>query len=193
MSGHARISGKTFAKITLGGKTWTIRPAKLGSFGELEAYYLSLLQDPVVYASQRASLIPREQHEALFKSALDLASKLKIVNAQQLSEFENSLRGIAFKVYVAFREEHPDLDTQTDAKDTRTKVERGVDNALLILESITEAEMEALLAQVDSINMTSELGNSSGQPPKETEAEAGPTSTSGSPPNTTGTQNELID
>lgn len=174
---HSRMAGTDFQTLTLGGKQYKLSPLKVGSYAELQAYYLSLRDDPLVLASRACNdpRIPPTQHATIWESAIKVASTMRIIPPGELADFEQSVHGRAFQFFCSIRANHPEI--------------KSADEILPIFESITEGEMQELLIKLELVNNGPAIKNSSG--PVETGPTAnpsvGPSSTPSSQSDTTGT------
>lgn len=172
---HASVAGKNFLVLPIGGKNYTLRPMKIGSYAELQAYYLSLRDDPLVLAARATSnpQIPPTAHAAIWDSAMRVASSMRIIPPGEMSAFENSVHGLAFKFYKSIQEDHPEI--------------KSPDEILPLFESIGEEDFAALQAALSVVNEALTLKNSSGPEGTGTqEKEAGPPFTATSPSNSDG-------
>lgn len=177
MSGHPQVAGKASARINCAGRSYTLRPMMIGMYAEMEAFYLTLKDDPISIAIRALPNIPPERHELVMKAAMDAACRSRLVSAQEMHDFEQSITGTAFKVWCALRSDHLEFKSPADA--------------LNLLERISQQETEELLAKLSSLDEKDALGNSSGPTPTQaplTEG-VGPTSTNTFPSSTIGPLN----
>jgi hypothetical protein len=154
MDGLARTSGQLYQELVIGGKTYTLRPpAMTGLYGKMEAYIIAQRVDPLVLAATACKTAPKEQHDAIWQAAMKVASKARTVEATEMAEFENSVKGLAFKFWACLQEKH--------AQDVLTP-----DDALRLLEEAGDERIGEILAKVHVASGQADLGNSSGPSPK---------------------------
>ena len=104
MSDHARVAGKTSQTIELDGKTYTLKPYVVGLWAEMSAFVRSLKGDPIKEVCDRLDAIPAEQQQRWMKAAVEAAAN-QAPTEQELSAFEQSLLGTAFKLWTTLEGE----------------------------------------------------------------------------------------
>ena len=104
---HARVAGKTSQTIELGGKPYTLKPYVVGLWAEMSAFVRSLKGDPIKEVCERLDQIPAEQQARWMKAAVEAAAN-QAPSEQELSAFETSLLGTAFKLWATLKTDHRD-------------------------------------------------------------------------------------
>jgi len=154
MSDHARVAGKTSQTIELGGKTYTLKPYVVGLWAEMSAFVRSLKGDPIKEVCDRLDAIPPDQQQRWMKAAVEAAAD-QTPTEQDLSAFERSLLGTAFKLWTTLKTEH-------------LKEFPGPHAVMDKLISLTEEEGEKKLAEIimklEVASSEADLKNSAGQP-----------------------------
>lgn len=157
MQGHARTSGMSFQTITVGGKLYKLRPFRMSAYAEIEAYILSLREDPITLAAQAAAQAPESQHAVIWETAFKLASKSRTVSREELAQFDNTLMGLACRVWICLKEDHADeFPRPEDVLPWMERIAREKG------EDATKAELQA---KVSVASQQADLGNSSGPTP----------------------------
>jgi hypothetical protein len=105
MSDHARVAGKTSQTIDLGGKPYTLKPYVVGLWAEMSAFVRGLKGDPIKEVCDRLDSIPADQQQRWMRAAVEAAAN-QSPTAEELSAFERSLLGIAFKLWTTLKSEH---------------------------------------------------------------------------------------
>lgn len=125
-------------------------------------------------ARHDAAVARRERLEAALRRE---AARPQVVSFEDDREFDQSLHGIAFKLWRSIRENHPEID--------------GVQAALDLLEQMGEARLGEINNKLDLVDEKDILGNSSGSGgPSPGQAEfPGDTSTA---PSVNGTDGPLV-
>ena len=153
MSKQHRTAGKEYNDLPINGKTYRFRPLKVGIYAEMENYIISQRGDPIVAASQsiEQNSIDPKYHPGIWQAAMKEAVANKVVTAEQAATFENSVRGLAWKLWMSVRQDHPEIAT--------------ADDALHLIEEAGEQGFEAIAATVEVGTGEAVLGNSSGREP----------------------------
>ena len=107
MSDNARVAGKNFQTIDLGGKSYTMRPYVVGVWAEMSAFVRSLKGDPIKEVCERLDDIPPHQQARWMKVAVDAAAN-QTPTEIEIAAFEKSLLGTAFKIWTALKADHLD-------------------------------------------------------------------------------------
>lgn len=92
MHGIASIAGNRTTPWEVGGKTYQLSPARLRDFGEKEAYILSRRVNVPGSESKTASHVTFTEEHA----------------------FDESQRGVLFRLWQALRQEHPKFDPKSE-------------------------------------------------------------------------------
>jgi hypothetical protein len=174
--GHARTTGALYQIATLGGKQFKLRPFSLKVLPEMEAFIISKREDPIVWATRACMVAPESQHEVIWRVAMEKSIRARAVTDQEMEEFRRTTIGGAWVFWVCARQDHPEI--------------KSVEDALGIIESASDEELEILNAKAYVVSGEADLGNSTGLPAtegeKKAEQEGGPQSTSTSPTPTDG-------
>lgn len=170
-----RTAGASSQTLVIGEKTYTLRPLTVGLYAEMEAYVVAQREDPMVIAALACQKVPAQFHTDIWDSAMRAAKSARTVTAAEMSAFEQSIRGLAFKFWACLKTDHPKLT---------------VDDALKLIEEAGEERMAELQARIHVGSGEADLKNSSGQAEATaaTNPLAGPPSTSDSQSSTGGDQ-----
>jgi len=152
--GHARTAGRLAEEITVGGRTYRLRPIITGLYAELEAYVAAQRGNPLALATEACKMAPPEQHDAIWQAAMSQASKARVVTAAEIAEFERSIRGLAWKLWACLQAEHA-------AEFPRP------DDALRLIEEAGEQRMAEVASKVHVASGEADLGNSDGPGPSQ--------------------------
>lgn len=149
MSKHHKTAGVSFETLQVGAKSYTLRPLKVGSFAEMEAYVLSQRVDPIAAAAQSIPNIPSQYHQAIWDAAMKAAIGSRTCSAAEMSDFGNSPRGIAWMLWKLLEQDHPEIDS--------------VDAAILLMEKIGPERAQELQMKINLASGEADAGKSSGQ------------------------------
>jgi len=116
MSKHHRTAGLDSQVIEIGGKSYTLRPLTVGVYASMETYLVSTRPDPLAIASEAVKRLPANQHEAVWKAAMAQAVAGRTVTSQQVAEFENSIDGLAWKLWQCLKQDQPEIDSVEAAR-----------------------------------------------------------------------------
>ncbi len=154
MSDHARVVGKTTQTVELGGKQYTLRPYVVGLWAEMSAFVRRLKGDPIKEVCQRLETIPLEQRPQWLRAAVEAAAN-QSPSDEELSAFEQSLLGTAFKLWSALRADH--------AEEFRDP--QAVLDVLLALERREgEKKLAEIVLKLEVAGGEADLKNSAGRP-----------------------------
>jgi hypothetical protein len=154
MSDHARVAGKTFQTIDIGGKTYTLKPYVVGLWAEMSAFVRSLKGDPIKEVCDRLDLIPADQQQRWMKVAVDAAANQSPTEVE-LATFEKSLLGTAFKLWSTLKADHLDEFPTAQAV---------MDKLISLTESEGEKKLAEIMLKLEVASGETDLKNSSGQP-----------------------------
>ena len=110
MSQQQKTAGVDFKQINIDGKSYTLRPLRAASYGEMEAYIVSRRPDPIEELSKAIESIPEKLHANAWKGATEAAMNRRHVSVEDAAAFENSIRGIAWKFSQCLRQDHPEYE-----------------------------------------------------------------------------------
>ena len=158
MSKHHRTAGVDFRQVTIGDETYTLRPLTVGIYAEMESYVVSRRPDPLAVASEAVKSLPPSQHDAVWKAAMNQAVNARIVTADESAAFENSVDGLAWKVWQCLKQDHPEIDSVKAA--TELLIKAG------------DAHFEEIARATEIASGEADIKKSSGQ--AEAAAEAAP-------------------
>jgi hypothetical protein len=151
--GHARTSGALYRKVKIQGKEYTLRPFSVSVLPEMEAYIISKREDPIPWAARACLVAPPDQHETIWRCAMEKSIRARAVTEQEMDEFRRTTMGGAWVFWVCARKDHPELAKPEDA--------------LVVLQSASEEELAVLNAETYVASGEADLGNSSGLPERE--------------------------
>lgn len=157
MSKHHRTAGADFQSVQIGDKQYTLRPLTVGVYASMEAFIASRRPDPLQIASEAVKRLPPSQHDAVWRAAMDSAVSGRIVTSEEAAAFENSVDGLAWKVWQCVREDHPEVNTLEAARE------------LLLLAG--EEHFERLARATELASGEADLKKSSGQAEEERAAD----------------------
>lgn len=103
--GLFNLCGRRAVELKKNGKTYTMRIRRLADYALKEEAMVSRIGNP--WEGIEAIKEPRTKELAM-KIAADVAARPKIATLQDENRFDNSLRGIAWGVWRALSEKHPD-------------------------------------------------------------------------------------
>lgn len=161
-----RTAGKSFETLTVGGKTYTLRPLKVGAYAELEAYVMSQRVDLVAATGAAITKIPQSMHAAVWDACMRNVLASRNVTAQEVQAFEQSVRGYAWKLWQCVKEDHPEIDS--------------IDKAMELLVEAGPQRAEEIDLKLRLASGEADLGKLSGQTPATDQGQAGQPSTSSS-------------
>jgi hypothetical protein len=145
--GHARTAGKLYREITAGGKQYKLAPLKQGVYADLEAFVASSRSNPMALAVEACKAAPTEQHETIWRAAMREASRARVVTAEEIQEFEASIRGLGWKLWACLQKFH--------AEEFKTP-----DDALRLVEQASaENRLEEIATEVHTASGEEDLGN----------------------------------
>jgi hypothetical protein len=145
----SRVAGTQAHTMEIDGKTYTLRPHLVGVVAEMEDYVRSLRGDPLAIATEACKHSPVSQHDAIWRAAIERSQQQQLVSAMDMATFENSLHGLAFKLWVCLRDSHGE-----EIKSPR--------DALNLLEKAGEEKLAEINAKVHQASGEGDLKNSSG-------------------------------
>lgn len=141
MSKHHRTAGADYREVEILGKKYKFRPLRVGAYAEMESYIVSRRPDPLLVASEAVRKLPPSQHDAVWKAAMCQAVAGRTVTAEEAACFENSVDGLAWKVWLCLHENHPEIDSPEAAKDWL--IQAGQEHFEYIFRSVEIANGEA--------------------------------------------------
>lgn len=149
-----RTAGASFSTVEIAGKTYTLRPMKTGQYAAMEAYVISQREDPLVIAAKACATAPEALHATIWDAAIRAARSARTATAAEVAAFENSVRGLAWKILQCVKQDHPEIKT--------------VDDAIILIEQAGESRLAELQAKIHVASGEDDLKNSSGQVVEET-------------------------
>jgi hypothetical protein len=149
MSKHYRTAGVGYRPVVIAGQEYKIRPLTIGVYAAMEAFIVAQRPDPLEIASEAVKKLPPAQHDAIWRAAMNHAVAARTVTAEEAAAFENSVDGLAWKLWHCLKENHPEID--------------GVEAAKGLLIKAGEEHFEMLARSVELGSGEADLGKSSGQ------------------------------
>lgn len=150
MSKHHRTAGTDYKVITIGGKEYTLRPLAIGVYAEMESYIISQKPDPLEIASEAVAKLPSSRHEAIWKAAMSQAVNARTVTSEEMAAFEDTVNGLAWKIWQCVRQDHPEINSVKAAR-------------ALLMQAGEEHRFEELSRVAEIASGESDLKKSSGQ------------------------------
>lgn len=127
--------------IDLDGTQYTLRPRRF-SYQEMEAFVVSQRADPLDAAVEAVGKTPAAFHPGIWDAAMRaVINNRSVATIQEMTDFESSIRGYAWKLWQAVKGDHPEIDS--------------LEKAMELLERIGPAgaaELESKLHQVTETN-----------------------------------------
>lgn len=163
MSKHHRTAGTEFTVVEIKGKRFTMRPLTVGQYAELESHIVSLRGDALAIASEAVKKLPESHHEAIWKAAMREAVASRTVTMKEANDYQNSLDGLAWMVWQCVKQDHPEIDSLTAARE--------------LVMSAGPEEFKRIALATEVASGEADLKKSSGQADTADEAPAGPSST----------------
>lgn len=149
MSKQQRTAGVDYKNVTIAGKQYKIRPLTIGAYAQMEAFIISQRPDPLAIASEAVRKLPPSQHDAVWKAAMNQAVAARTVTEQEAAAFENSVDGLAWKLWQCMAENHPEID--------------GIEAAKALLIEAGQQHFDRLARSVELASGEADLKKSSGQ------------------------------
>jgi hypothetical protein len=144
----------TSQTIELGGKTYTLKPYVVGLWAEMSAYVRRLKGDPIKEVCDRLESIPADQQQRWMKAAVEAAAN-QSPTEQELSAFENSLLGTAFKLWTTLKAEHAQEFPDPQAV---------LDRLIALSEQEGRKKLAEIMLKLEVASGEADLKNSVGQP-----------------------------
>jgi hypothetical protein len=144
----------TSQTIELGGKTYTLKPYVVGLWAEMSAYCRRLKGDPIKEVCDRLESIPADQQQRWMKAAVEAAAN-QSPTEQELSAFEQSLLGAAFKLWTSLKAEHVREFPDPQAV---------LDRLLALSEQDGRKKLAEIMLKLEVAGGEADLKNSAGQP-----------------------------
>lgn len=130
------IAEQRCTSIEIGGRVYHLARRK-GTLTELEAEVLRLRPDPVELTAGLLRSAPPELHEMIL-GAFAHDMRCRWVSWEDVSEFEESPHGFAWKLWKLLSTNHPEVDSQ--AKAMELIEELGADRVEELKQRMTDAE-----------------------------------------------------
>lgn len=157
MSKHQRTAGADYRTITVAGAQYTLRPLTVGAYAAMEAFIASVKPDPLAIASEAVKRLPASQHDAVWRAAMREAITARTVTAEEAAVFENSVDGLAWKLWQCMKVDHPEINSLDAAK--KFLLAAGEEYFEMIARSTElasgEAELKKSTGQVEASETTS--------------------------------------
>lgn len=116
MSKHHRTAGTDFRREEIQGVVYTLRPLTVGVYASMESFIASRRPDPLSIASEAVKKLPVAQHAAIWDAAMKNAVLARTVTAEEAAAFENSVDGLAWKLWQCLKQDHPEIDSLEAAR-----------------------------------------------------------------------------
>lgn len=149
MSGQHRAAGLQTSTITISGRTYTLRPLTVGAYAQFEDWVVSQKGDPIAALAKVIDQIPAAHRDQAWEAAITAAQKARIVTTAEMAAAENSLHGIAWKLWKCLEQDHPEVNS--------------VDAALQLLIAAGQQRADEIKAALRVASGEEDLKNSSGQ------------------------------
>ena len=153
-SDHARVAGTITQTIEFAGKTYTLKPYRVGLWAEMSAFVRSQKGDPIKAVCDRWASIPSGQRDQWMESAIRAATN-QTPSEAEMAEFEKSLLGEAFKLWCVIKPEClEDFPTPIEVRD----------KLIEIGETEGAGKVVEILTKLHIVGGEADLKNSDGQP-----------------------------
>jgi hypothetical protein len=149
MSKHYRTAGVDSKNVTIQGKAYILKPLTVGVYASMESFIVDRRPDPLQIASSAIAKLPASQHDAVWRAAMHQAVAARTVTAEEAAAFENSVDGLAWKLWQCAKDNHPEVNSIESAK------------SLLI--AAGESHFEELARATEIASGDADLKKSSGQ------------------------------
>lgn len=146
--GQHRTAGKQTETLKIGEKIYTLRPLTFGIYAEFEDWIVSEKIDPIEALAARIDKVPPQHQAAAWEAAINAAQRNKTITTTEMAAAENSLRGVAWKLWKVLEKDHPEV--------------RGVDDALKLVAKMGEDRVPELVAKMQVASGELDLKNSDG-------------------------------
>ena len=166
MQGHARTAGRLKRTVTLCGRQYTLTTPGIGRlFADMEAHVVSLRADPLAAVAQaiQAGRIPEAQQDRAWRAAMEQATRANVASQAEIAQFEQSPRGLAYKLWACLKDEHAKEFPTPD--DVLRLVEEAIEEAVQKYPDNPDAaqvELARLMGAVQVATGEADAGNSSG-------------------------------
>lgn len=122
MQNVQRTAGKSYETLTVGDRKIKLRPLKVGIYADLEAYVFEMRGDPLEAAGAAVAKLPAQLHPAIWEAAFRVVMTNRAVSTAEISAFETSVRGIAWKLWKCVETDQPEIDSLEKALELLTEI-----------------------------------------------------------------------
>lgn len=166
--GIAHIGPPRVLKLTIDGKEYSFTTIILAEHAEKESYILSLRPDPLQALSTLSASAPKHVQALVADAAMKAAQRPAFVTRDEEAQFDESLHGMAWRIWRSLRENHAEFGKSADGVEVKHRVGSksftmsptdGVQAALTFMETIGNAQLSRVLKVMDGIEQTELLGN----------------------------------
>jgi hypothetical protein len=147
MDGVARPSGAGVT-ITFGGETLILEALTLKDFGLIENHLLSQRENPLMVVRDVIGDLPPEMADKLLDKAYRDAKKMNEVSAEEVAEWMDTFKGMAFSMWLCLEKRYKDRFT--------------LETVLDVMDSLDEEDLDNLKNLRDQAAGLDESGNSTG-------------------------------
>ena len=95
--------------VTIGGRTYRLKPLSLADYGEIENRILSKRPDPLAVAIENLGGLSEKQQEFLLGRAYDRAVSARHVTAEELRQWRETPEGICYRFWLMVRKSEPKM------------------------------------------------------------------------------------
>lgn len=144
-----RTAGKSFETLKIGGKSYTLRPIKLGIYAEMEAFVISQRVDPIAALGERIEAVPEAYRKDAWDAVIRQVMSSRNATAQEIADFERSIKGLAWKLWQCLKADHPEIES--------------VDQVVELLEQAGKERMEEIMLKTRIASGEADMEKFSGQ------------------------------
>ncbi len=204
--GLDKMVGERTATVKLDGRTYRLSTAVLADHAEKESHIHSLRPSLGELLGQIPAGMDSRVMTGLQESMLKVASRPAFVTQEEEQSFDESLHGVAWRLWRAMRDHHEEFGLISNGQPAAYRApngrsysmtpEDGIQALLDFMESIGNEKLSELQAAADASEEKDILGNSSGSAKKQatrrarTPGSRGPKSSATSPKSADGPSNK---
>lgn len=166
--GIAHIGPPRVIKLTIDGKEYSFTTIILAEHAEKEAYILSLRPDALQALSTLPATAPKHVQSLVADAAMKAAQRPAFVTRDEEAQFDESLHGMAWRIWRSLRENHVEFGMPTDGAPIKHKVGSkafamspadGVQAALTFMETIGNEQVGRVINAVGGTEQAELVGN----------------------------------
>lgn len=166
--GIAHIGPPRVIKLTIDGKEYSFTTIILAEHAEKEAYILSLRPDALQALATLPATAPKHVQSLVADAAMKAAQRPAFVTRDEEAQFDESLHGMAWRIWRSLRENHTEFGMPTEGAQIKHKVGSktftmspadGVQSALTFMETIGNEQVGRVINAVGGTEQAELVGN----------------------------------